>query len=58
MNELEKWLNSVRRNKHWWINPEGRWMDSDGPCVRDRGPASDKDIEMYLKLKVLKNDRI
>ena len=48
--ELETWLKSIHRNKHWWVNPEGRWMDGDGSCVRDRGPASDKDIETYKKL--------
>lgn len=48
--QLEIWLKSVHRNKHWWINPEGRWMDGEGRCVRDRGPASDKDIETYRQL--------
>ena len=49
-NELEAWLRSTHRNKHWWINLEGRWMDADGPCVKDRGPASEKDIQTYKKL--------
>ena len=48
--ELEAWLVSTHRNKHWWVH-EGRWMDGDSPCVRDRGPASERDIETYNKLK-------
>lgn len=51
--ELESWLKSIHRNKNWWINPEGRWMDGDGRCVKDRGPASDKDVQTYKKLKEL-----
>lgn len=47
---LESWLKAIHRNKHWWINPDGRWMDGEGRCVRDRGPASEDEINTYNQL--------
>lgn len=51
LKELEQWLISIHRNKHWWIDPGGRWMDGEGRCVKDRGPATEKEINVYNRLK-------